>query len=152
ANGVGHQRIVFAISGRGWSLRLVEGSVWRLSWICRRMDVLGLHDFLFPRTIAGKRVDERLRARWQGRSARPGSDIFASGIAGVPAGRRNFEYRRIEYRKMAAKRGRSCHLRAVDDPPGRRRGAVAQEWIDHTLHLGQREAHLELGHRKFLVA
>src|SRR5258706_209079 len=73
-----HQRAVFAISRRRRPVRLGQRSVRRFSRLCRRMELLDLHGFLFSGAAAGKLGHERVPHRRTRRRVLPRA-VFAAG-------------------------------------------------------------------------
>src|SRR5208282_5668831 len=147
-----HQRIVLPVSGRGWAVRLGQGSFWRFSRIRGGMDVLDLHGVLFSGIAAGERIHERVHPGRGRDRALPESLVFDPRFAWADADCGAAEHYWLKHRKVAAECRWGGDVFAADDAGGSSGAGVPEAWVGDAFHPGEHEAYLELGYGELLVA
>src|ERR1700683_1619948 len=152
ADDVCDRGIVHAISGRGRVVCVVQESVWGFSRIYRGLDVLGVPVFLFSGAADGECGDGCLYWRRQHGLSGTRPDVSGGGIVWTALCGGGAEYCGIEYRQVAAERGRGFDVCAAADAPGDGRVFVARARVGHAFHLAQYDAGVELGYGEFLAA
>src|SRR5581483_10860861 len=130
---------------------LVKRGLWRFSWLCRRLGILVLYNFLLSWIADGQCRDGSLHPRNQRRRCCSRPDLYFDWLLAASFRGCLAEYHWAEYRQMVAECWRRGNIPSSAHANGGRLLDLETPRSGDPFLLEHHQANVELGYREFLV-